>query len=293
MNKKRVLALTLTIITALALIGYSPKLLTTHAQTPNPATGLTITGLVQNPLSLTLDQIEAMPQNTEYAVLACVDSPTTNLQTGYWTGVQLSYLLQQANVSSSAVKVAFFATDGFTTDLTVSAATQSTNILVAYEENEQPLGGLRLVVPGDWGYKWISDLTQIQLVNYNFLGTEESQGYPDNATITGSYESSTGSSSIYQPDMSPLPSNETTTAQNSTFTPGPSSSLLPTVTKAAVPAALNPKPQQTSLFLVGVFAGAVIIAASTVASAAVLTKRKKAKTLGPALKDSQGTTNRR
>jgi len=292
MNKKRLLAITLTVLTALALIAYSPKLPSTRAQTPNPATALTITGLVQNPLSLTLDQIEAMPHTTENAALVCVDGPTP-LEEGSWTGVQLSYLLQQANVSSSAVKVAFFATDGFTTDLTVSAATQNTNILVAYEVNDQPLGGLRLVVPGDWGYKWIDALTQIQLVNYNFLGTEESEGYPDNAVITGSSVQETVPPTIFQPNTSPLPSNETTAAQNSTLTPAPSSSPVPTVTKTGVPVASNPKPQQTSIFLVGVFAGAVIIAASAVASAAVLTKRKKAKTMAPALKDSQGTTNRR
>ena len=69
---------------------------------------------MQNPLYLTLSDIKSMPQTTEYATLYCVDAPSTPIEQGSWTGVELSYLLQQANVSSYAVKVAFFAPDDFT-----------------------------------------------------------------------------------------------------------------------------------------------------------------------------------
>ena len=42
---------------------------------------------------------------------------------------------------------------------------------------------LRLVVPDKWGYKWISYVTVIELVDYDFLGVWESQGYPDAAVV--------------------------------------------------------------------------------------------------------------
>jgi hypothetical protein len=273
MNKKRFLTLTITIITVLAIAVFNSKLFTAQAQTSNPTVQLTITGLVQNPLNLTLNEIKDMPQATEYATLYCVDAPTTPLREGNWTGVELSYLLQQANVSSDAVKVAFFAPDGFTTDLTVQMATQDNSILVAYQLDNASLSGLQLVVPYNWGYKWISDLTQIKLVNYNFLGTEESAGYPDNATTSAVVVSPSSLPSIFLPNPALSPQNS---APTPTALP---QSPMPTGNPTAPPTASNSKPQSTSAFFVYIATASAVIAVSAVASAATLTKRKKAKTL--------------
>jgi len=249
----------------LTVLAFNLKLSPAQAQTSNST--LTITGLVENPMSLTLDQIKAMPQTTEYAALYCVDAPSTPLEQGNWAGVELSYLLQQANVSSDAVKVAFYAPDGFTTDFTVQTATQDNSIIVAYQLNNSSLTGLQLVVPDNWGYKWISDLTQIKLVNYNFLGTEESEGYPDNATIT-------------TVPSSPSMPNPATPTQNSTPAPTALPQLpTPTANPTTSPAASNSKPESTSAFPVYIAAVSAIIVVSAVASMATLTKRKKAKTL--------------
>jgi len=285
MYKKRLSTLAIIIITALVLTVFTSKLSPVQAAS-NPTYQLTITGLVQNPLSLTLADIKAMPQTTEYAVLYCVDAPGTALEQGNWTGVELSYLLQQANVSSGAVKVAFFASDGFTTDLTVLTATQNNNILVAYELNTASLGGLRLVVPGNWGYKWIDDLTQIQLVNYNFLGTEESDGYPDNAIIAGGTTGGTtmpGGSLPNFPSSSPNPAASTTSP--TTLPQSPATAGNPTTS----PAALNSKPKSTSEFLVYIATASAIIVVIALVSAATLTKQKKVKTMKRELKDSKVT----
>ena len=53
---------------------------------------------------------------------------------------------------------------------------------------------LRLAVPGLWGYKWIKMLVHIELLDYDFRGTYESQGYPDNAVITAPDETVNNSS---------------------------------------------------------------------------------------------------
>jgi hypothetical protein len=197
------------------------------------------------------------------------------MQEGNWTGVELSYLLQQANVSSDAVKVAFFATDGFTTDLTVQMATQDNQILVAYQLDNASLSGLQLVVPNNWGYKWISDLIQIQLVNYNFLGTEESLGYSDDATITGG----AATLGVNQPSFPSSSPNTASPTQNSTPTPTAlPQSPMPTGNPKTSTAASNSKPQPTSTFLAYIATVSAVIVVSAVASAATLTKRKKAKT---------------
>jgi len=165
----------------------------TPSSTPPPGTtgdsewGLVIDGFVQSPLNLTFDDLVAMPTRTVYARLYCVGMPTTPLEEGNWTGVRLGLLLQEAGVSPEAVKVAFYASDGFTTDLTVTTAMRN-DVILAYEKDGQPLPEeekVRLVVPGKWGYKWITSVTHIQLVNYDFLGTYERWGYSDEADIPG------------------------------------------------------------------------------------------------------------
>lgn len=217
MNKKRLLALSVLMVAVLSLSFLSLKL-PTKAQTSNQAFQLSIGGLVQTPITLTLNDVKTMPQVTEYATMYCVDAPDDPLQEGYWTGVPLTYLLQIANVSQSAVKVAFYASDGFTTDLNISTALHNNSILVSYQENNESLSGFRLVVPGCWGYKWISDLTQIQLVNYNFLGTEESLGYADNGISSG-----TSNSQVETPPQAQATQPPPNSASSSTATQNPTS----------------------------------------------------------------------
>jgi DMSO/TMAO reductase YedYZ molybdopterin-dependent catalytic subunit len=125
-----------------------------------------------------------MPQTTEYGALYCVADPERAIMQGNWTGVQLSYLLQQANVSQNAVKVGLFVPDSFSTDFPAPWALQDNTTVLAYAVNNTALGQLQLVVLGDWGYNWITNPTQIQLFSYDFLGEYETQGYPDDGYST-------------------------------------------------------------------------------------------------------------
>ena len=60
-----------------------------------------------------------MPQTTVSTALICVDFPTTIVAQGNWTGVKLSTLLNEVGVLPGAMKVVFYATDGYSTDLTI------------------------------------------------------------------------------------------------------------------------------------------------------------------------------
>jgi len=147
---------------------------------------LLVNGLVQNPLNLTFNELTTMPRTTINAVLYCVDSPRNPLAQGDWTGVRLNLLIEKARVSQDAVKVAFTAEDDYTTDLTLTTAMRN-DVILAYERNGEPLPEkLRLVVPGKWGYKWISGVNHIEFVNFDFKGFWESRGYSDEADVTSS-----------------------------------------------------------------------------------------------------------
>jgi len=142
---------------------------------------LQITGLVDTELSLSIDDLRSMPNTTIYSELICVSGYSFGFFN--WTGVSLGYLLGQSGIAEGAIKVAFYADDGYSTDLTIDDALRE-DVIVAYErDGELMQENLKLVVPGKWGYKWINYLNEIELVDYDFKGVWESKGYPDDAEI--------------------------------------------------------------------------------------------------------------
>ena len=144
---------------------------------------LVVDGLVESPLSLTFDDLAAVPATTVFAELYCVGLPTTPLAVGNWTGVRLGFILDEAGVLPQAWKVAFYAGDGFSTDLPLTTAMRD-DVILAYERDGEPLAEKQLVVPCKWGYKWIREPTHIELVDYDFLGTYERGHFSDEANRT-------------------------------------------------------------------------------------------------------------
>ena len=210
---------TATIAILLILTGFAFNLMAPAKSAAAPTETeweLTVNGLVANPLSLNWTEIVAMPKTTVPAALICVDFPNKVLMQGNWTGIKLQTLLEEAKPSPNVIKVAFYAADGYSTDLTIETANRD-DVILAYEIDGTPLNDLRLVVPGKWGYKWISQVTVIGLVDYNFLGKWESQGYSDEADI------SSGGSTIRDLKSLPKASNPSP-SQN---TPSPSTSPSP------------------------------------------------------------------
>ncbi len=185
MNRRILLVLTLIIACLSSSSFFALPKLSTAGQNLRQGSEwpILVQGFVTNPLNLTYEEFLALPQTTIYAELYCVDYPSFALAKGNWTGVRLSLMLEMANVISEAVKIAFRSDDGYSSDLPVTAAMRE-DIIIAYELNNQTLTEkLRLAVPGKWGYKWVSRLAQIELVNYDFKGTWESRGYSDEAEI--------------------------------------------------------------------------------------------------------------
>ncbi|MCW4007135.1 MAG: molybdopterin-dependent oxidoreductase [Candidatus Bathyarchaeota archaeon] len=226
---------------------------------------LIITGLVANPLNLSHAEIAAMPKSIVNAAIICVDFPGHVVAQGNWAGVKLRILLEAAKPSAEAVKIAFYADDGYSTDLPMETVMRD-DIIVAYEKDGEALGALRLVVPGKWGYKWINQLTRIELVDYDFLGFWESRGYSDDADISSS------ELNINEPL---LPSNVPLSPPLvTTPTAEPSPSPFQSYTNSPVP--FQPSPTSTSRRLcVPAEAGYVIAVAIAVISLAVVLLRHK------------------
>ena len=219
------------IMLAVISLAYNPIPSANSADSTDVQEGrLIVTGLVNNPLNLSWADLVAMPKTTVNATLVCVDAPRTALMAGNWTGVKLRTLLENAEVSAVAIKVGFHAADGYSTDLTVETARRD-DIILAYEKDGIPLYSLRLVVPGKWGYKWISQLIVIELFDYNFLGLWESQGYSD--------EANTGQLILINDDMAslsfPSPTPTPTTSPPPSPSPPPAASPTPAPSQQPTP----------------------------------------------------------
>ena len=136
---------------------------------------LAITGLVDQPLEFTFDEILAMPMVERDVTLACVSNDVGGKYVGNarWQGVVLGDLLEQAGVSPAAEQIVGRSVDGFTVGFPTSAAFDGRTALVAVGMNGVALPiahgfPARLVVAGLYGYvsatKW---LTEIELTTWD------------------------------------------------------------------------------------------------------------------------------
>ena len=147
---------------------------------------LKVAGLIDHPLSLSFDQIKAMPAEQRLVKLPCVEGWT---DTAVWKGPRLADVLEQAGVKDTAKTVVFKSPGGYTTSLTV-ADVRATDPMLAYGVNGTRLPDkqgypLRLVVPDRLGYKWIKWVVEIDLIKGSYKGYWESRGYSNDAKATG------------------------------------------------------------------------------------------------------------
>ena len=146
---------------------------------------LEVTGLVDNPLVLTYEDILQLPSVTQVTHLQCVMGDLEG--TGEWTGVPLKYILEMAQYKEDTVSVIFYAADEYFSSIDIETALREDTIL-AYKMNGVTLPKehgypLRLVIPGKLGYKWVKWLVRIELVDYEFEGYWESRGYSDTGNV--------------------------------------------------------------------------------------------------------------
>jgi len=126
---------------------------------------LTVSGLVESPLSLSFDDIKALPSVRKEFDLNC---PGFFVDRGYWTGVPLKVLLDKAVLAPGAKTVKFHASDdSYSSSLPLGRALGE-NILVAYRFNDKELHRahgfpLRVAAGGETGSIWVKWLSRISV----------------------------------------------------------------------------------------------------------------------------------
>ena len=134
---------------------------------------LEISGLVENPMSLTLDQIRARPAVSQYVTLSCISNPLGGELIGasLWTGTRLKDLLQEVGLKPGAKELYIEAVDGFYESVYQEDMMDERTLLV-YEMNGEPLSPehgfpLRIYIPNRYGMKqpkWITSMEVLDRV---------------------------------------------------------------------------------------------------------------------------------
>jgi DMSO/TMAO reductase YedYZ molybdopterin-dependent catalytic subunit len=130
---------------------------------------LRVSGLVERPLELSLDDLEALGVQELDATLVCVHNPVggDRIGTARWVGVPLARLLDEAGVRTDAEQLVARSVDGFTAGVPVERIRSGAPALLAIGMNGEALPfehgfPARLIVPGLWGAdantKWIAEL---------------------------------------------------------------------------------------------------------------------------------------
>ena len=131
---------------------------------------LEVRGLVEQPLSLSLEDIRALPQRTQITRHDCVEGWSA---IGEWTGPQLSAILEQVTLKPEAKYIVFRCADSFrdtpyyeSVDLVDAYHPQT---IIAHQLNGEALpvkngAPLRMRIERQLGYKHAKYLTAIEAV---------------------------------------------------------------------------------------------------------------------------------
>jgi DMSO/TMAO reductase YedYZ molybdopterin-dependent catalytic subunit len=147
---------------------------------------LQVTGQVNKPLHLSMEDIRRLPYESQITQHVCVEGWAAIVQ---WGGVKLSDILQIAGVKPTARYVYFTSADGYYESWDLASA-QHPQTLLAYQKNDAPLPAengapLRLASPIKLGYKlskWVTAVTVTDKLMTK-RGYWEDQGYDWFASI--------------------------------------------------------------------------------------------------------------
>lgn len=140
---------------------------------------LTIKGMVDREITLTYDELAAMPVFEEFVTIACVSNEVGGRYVGnaLWRGVDLRSVLGMAGVQAGATQIVGRSVDDFTAGFpTAWAMDPSRRPMIALGMNGEPLPvnhgyPARLIIPGLYGYvsatKWLKEIELTTLEGFD------------------------------------------------------------------------------------------------------------------------------
>ena len=125
---------------------------------------LTVSGMVNNTLDLTYQDLLSFPSTTQVVLLICHESHVDNARC---TGIPVSLLLEKAGILDGTHEATFIALYRYSRTLPLDVIRQD-GTFVAYQVNGETIPlkhgyPLRLIVKGMYGENWVKWLRQIDV----------------------------------------------------------------------------------------------------------------------------------
>ncbi|MEX2288435.1 MAG: molybdopterin-dependent oxidoreductase [Planctomycetaceae bacterium] len=153
---------------------------------------LEVTGLVENPRTFTMQELQALPKEDRLMTLECSGNGASKgfmgaVFNGKWTGTPLAPILKECRLKPEATEIVFFGIDRkeetirkVTVEVPFGRSLSTVDALnplalLAYERDGQPLekrngSPLRLIYPGLYGIANVKWLHRIEVRNGRFMG---------------------------------------------------------------------------------------------------------------------------
>ncbi len=140
---------------------------------------LTIDGLVDEPFTLSLDELRALPSTEIKTDIHCVTKWSKFDMV--WAGVRVRDLFEKANISNNATHVMGHAEYGYTANVPLADLMRDDSLVVYQYEGEdiEPIHGgpVRLLVPQLYFWKSPKWLRRLELCDADAPGFWEQNGY--------------------------------------------------------------------------------------------------------------------
>lgn len=140
---------------------------------------LKISGLVENPLVFSWDEVMALPHADVIRDIHCV-TKWSKFDTD-WSGVFLDEFFTRAGLKAEATHLLAYSADGYSTNIPIDDV-RGDKAMVATSYRDEPIpaehgGPVRLLVPHLYFWKSAKWLEEIKLINHDEPGFWEVRGY--------------------------------------------------------------------------------------------------------------------
>ncbi len=148
---------------------------------------LLITGMVDNELLLTYDDLVARSTTQNITTLCCISNELNGhlISTALWTGLPLADLLTEAGIQEGAVDLKFHAADDYEDSVSIDIGMNPANLIVTGMNGEtlpdKHGHPARLIIPNIYGMKNVKWLDRIEVIGEDFMGYWQTRGWSDTA----------------------------------------------------------------------------------------------------------------
>ncbi|MAU10368.1 MAG: molybdopterin-binding oxidoreductase [Anaerolineaceae bacterium] len=169
---------------------------------------LPITGLVENEVAWTLDEIRAMPSVSAFITMSCISNRVGGslISTTKWTGVPMQHILEQVQPTEDAVAIRIEGADGFDEYVSLDLIREDERIMLAYAWDDAPLPErngfpLRIHIPDHYGMKQPKWIVDMEFVNEHGEGYWVRRGWSPTAIVKAtSVIDTVATNAVYEQD---------------------------------------------------------------------------------------------